>query len=209
MTRIAISHTDDSLRAHARTLTLPRELSLLLLVVWFGFLELRGLYFPDEGRYAEIPREMFASGDWVTPRLNGFPYFEKPPLQYWVTAGIFTVAGEDEWTARLGPAIAGFLAVFAVCGTAGRLYSRRSGQPTSAWINAHSASVPLGDHHRSWLIESAKLGSTFSSDVDCRLESASLPAGREATVTAARRSLSTTPRQASSGWGCESGSSPS
>jgi len=135
MTHIAISHIDDSMRVHTTTLTLSRALSLLLLLVlWFGFLELRGLYFPDEGRYAEIPREMLASGDWVTPRLNGFPYFEKPPLQYWVTAGIFSVAGEDEWTARLGPAIAGFLAVIAVWATARHLYSRRAGWMAAALL---------------------------------------------------------------------------
>lgn len=90
-------------------------------------LELRGLYSPDEGRYAEIPREMMVSGDWVTPRLNGFPYFEKPPLQYWLTAAIFTVAGEDEGTARLAPALAGLGALFAVLLTARRLFGRRAG----------------------------------------------------------------------------------
>ncbi|MEO6565532.1 MAG: glycosyltransferase family 39 protein [Casimicrobiaceae bacterium] len=102
-------------------------------------LELRGLYFPDEGRYAEIPREMIESGDWVTPRLNGFPYFEKPPLQYWLTAAIFAVAGEDEWTARLVPALAGLGALFAVLLTARRLLGRRAG-----WMAAAVMASSLG-----------------------------------------------------------------
>lgn len=105
---------------------------IAFLALWFGFLELRGLYFPDEGRYAEIPREMLASGDWVTPRLNGFPYLEKPPLQYWITAAIFHVAGEDEWTARLGTAMAGLLALVAVMFTTRRLHSRRAGWMAAA-----------------------------------------------------------------------------
>ncbi|MCC7040937.1 MAG: glycosyltransferase family 39 protein [Burkholderiales bacterium] len=101
--------------------------TVAVLVLWFGFLELRGLYFPDEGRYAEIPREMVASGDWVTPTLNGIVYFEKPPLQYWATALVFRAFGEDEWTARLAPALAGFVALLAVLATARKLYSRRVG----------------------------------------------------------------------------------
>ena len=64
----------------------PWASGLLLGVLWLASLPLRPLFDPDEGRYAEIPREMVASGDWVTPHLNGLKYFEKPPLQYWATA---------------------------------------------------------------------------------------------------------------------------
>jgi 4-amino-4-deoxy-L-arabinose transferase-like glycosyltransferase len=56
---------------------------------------------PDEARYAEIPREMLASGDFVTPRLNGFPYLEKPPLLYWANAASLRVFGLTPWAARL------------------------------------------------------------------------------------------------------------
>jgi len=88
---------------------------LLLLAVlaaaWFGTLDYRKLIKPDEGRYAEIPREMVASGDWLTPRLNGIKYFEKPALQYWATASAYTLFGERHWTARLWSALTGFFGI--------------------------------------------------------------------------------------------------
>src|SRR5947209_15914925 len=78
-------------------------------MVWFAGLEDRTLTRPDEGRYAEIPREMAVTGDWVTPRLNGLKYFEKPPLQYWATAAAYSVFGFSEWTARIWTVGLGFL----------------------------------------------------------------------------------------------------
>lgn len=67
------------------------------------FFELPGsrLFDPDEARYAEIPREMLASGDYLTPHLNGSNYFEKPPLLYWVNAASMKLLGETPYAARL------------------------------------------------------------------------------------------------------------
>src|SRR5262249_9620653 len=59
---------------------------------------------PDEGRYAEIPREMVASGDWLVPHLDGIPYLQKPPLVYWATASAYTLRGVSGASARLAPA---------------------------------------------------------------------------------------------------------
>ena len=88
--------------------------AIVMSVAWFALLDVRKLQHPDEGRYAEIAREMAQSGDWVTPRLNDLKYFEKPPLQYWLTAASFKAFGVDEWTARLPVALAGWLAIFVV-----------------------------------------------------------------------------------------------
>src|SRR5690349_18380279 len=82
--------------------------------VWFATLDFRKLQHPDEGRYAEIAREMVESGDWVTPRLNGLKYFEKPPLQYWLTAASFVAFGFNEWAARLTPALGALLGLIAI-----------------------------------------------------------------------------------------------
>ncbi len=112
------------------------------------FLGTRPLSVPDEGRYAEIPREMLVLHDFVTPHLNGIKYFEKPPLFYWLQAGaikalnpliiktenIVTKPKENhylapisEWTVRLPNAIVALLGCLLVY-VAGRiLFERRAG----------------------------------------------------------------------------------
>jgi 4-amino-4-deoxy-L-arabinose transferase-like glycosyltransferase len=72
----------------------------LLAIGWFATIQVRPLLDPDEGRYAQIPREMLASGDFITPRFNDLKYFEKPPLQYWATAVMYALFGFSEWTSR-------------------------------------------------------------------------------------------------------------
>lgn len=124
-----------------------RSLWVLLLVfavVWFGTLDYRKLLKPDEGRYAEIAREMAVSGDFVTPRLNGIKYFEKPPLQYWATATAYQVFGENEWTARLWPGITGFLSVLLAFFTAGRLFGPRAGLLAGATLGSCLFVVLMG-----------------------------------------------------------------
>src|SRR5262245_13877061 len=82
---------------------------LLLAIVIAGYaagIGLRPLVAPDEFRYAEVPREMIASGDWVVPRLDGLLYFEKPALGYWLTALSIEAFGENAVAVRLPFALA-------------------------------------------------------------------------------------------------------
>src|ERR1700722_9553006 len=83
-------------------------------VLWFALLAQSRLYDPDEGRYAEIPREMLNGGDWVIPRLNALVYLEKPPLQYWLTALAYRAFGQSEFAARLCTGVAGLLSLVSV-----------------------------------------------------------------------------------------------
>jgi 4-amino-4-deoxy-L-arabinose transferase-like glycosyltransferase len=82
-------------------------IALAAFYLWgLGSLPLVG---PDEPRYAEVAREMLARHDWITPTLGGLPWFEKPPLLYWLMAAAYRVFGVNEYAARLGPAICGLL----------------------------------------------------------------------------------------------------
>jgi 4-amino-4-deoxy-L-arabinose transferase-like glycosyltransferase len=98
--------------------------AVLFTVLWFALLVGRPLYDPDEGRYAEIPREMLSSGEWLIPHLNGLVYLEKPPLQYWMSALAFAAFGQSEAVARLCPGLFGFLSLGLVWAIAGRLWGR-------------------------------------------------------------------------------------
>jgi len=95
-------------------------------VLWFGLLGYRDLVDPDEGRYAQIPAAMESTGDWLTPRLNDFKYFEKPVLQYWATAVIYKLLGKNNATARLWTALTGFALALVAAIIAFRLHGRNA-----------------------------------------------------------------------------------
>ncbi|MEN9916628.1 MAG: undecaprenyl-diphospho-4-amino-4-deoxy-L-arabinose--lipid 4-amino-4-deoxy-L-arabinose transferase [Pseudomonadota bacterium] len=117
-------------------------------LVFSLFLGTRPLSVPDEGRYAEIPREMLVLHDFVTPHLNEIKYFEKPPLFYWLQAGAIKalnpliiktenivtkpkknhyLAPISEWTIRLPNAIIAVLGCLLVYAAGRILFERRAG----------------------------------------------------------------------------------
>jgi 4-amino-4-deoxy-L-arabinose transferase-like glycosyltransferase len=127
-------------------------LAAVVACVWFLTLDARHLLPADEGRYAEIAREMLASGDWVTIRYNGVKYFEKPPLQIWMTALAFKAFGIGEWQARLWTALCGAAGLIVTATAAARWYGKRVGVLTGlvllaapAWnIGGHFNSLDIG-----------------------------------------------------------------
>ncbi len=138
MDRAAVRRTESADHAFPRTLiacfpllwsrvlfpgtavvsTRPRLLAVTLLIVLPGLLLYPRMGFhllePDEGRYAEIPREMLARGDWVVPHLDGQPYLDKPPLVYWLVMLSYSVFGVNEAAARLVPALAVHLTILCI-----------------------------------------------------------------------------------------------
>lgn len=146
-------------------------LFLAFSVIWFGSLDYRKLIQPDEGRYAEIAREMAVSGDFVTPRLNGIKYFEKPPLQYWATAATFKLFGENEWTARIWPGLTGFLSVLLAFFAANRLFGQRAALLAAATLGSGLFTVLIGhintlDMGLSFFLQLALTGMLFANRED-------------------------------------------
>lgn len=102
-------------------------IAIAVLLVWFGTLDARHLLRPDEGRYAEISREMFVTGDWVTIRYNALKYFEKPPFHMWVTTIAYELFGVGDWQARLCVALSGIVGLGMTMLATARWYGCRAG----------------------------------------------------------------------------------
>lgn len=102
-------------------------LSIILFIFYTIWLGSYPLFTPDEGRYSEVAREMVASGDYITPRVDGIAFLDKPILYYWLQATAIKLFGVKEWALRLFPALLGVLGCIAtyVCGR--RLFDRRTG----------------------------------------------------------------------------------
>lgn len=102
-------------------------LALVIAGVYLVLLSQRPLGVPSEARYAEIPREMLATGDWLTPRINGVKYFEKPPLFYWLEAMDEAAFGRSEFAVRVLPALFGMGGCLLVYVAGRTLWTRRAG----------------------------------------------------------------------------------
>ncbi|HSV72567.1 MAG TPA: glycosyltransferase family 39 protein [Chthonomonadales bacterium] len=117
--------------------SIARELALLAAVCYLAFwwqLGANGVWDLDEGLYAASAREMLLTGDWVTPRVNGVPFFEKPPLAYWAAAASMAIFGRSEWSLRVPSALAGTLAAFLTWWIARRLFGRGAGLPAGVFF---------------------------------------------------------------------------
>jgi 4-amino-4-deoxy-L-arabinose transferase-like glycosyltransferase len=124
--RTSIPLNISSVRFH-----LPALAALCALVFFYGLGSLPFLG-PDEPRYAQVAREMYDSGDWITPRLAGIHWFEKPALTYWLAALGYTLFGVSEFAARVGIALLSSAGVFLLYVFGRRLHSAQFGYLSAA-----------------------------------------------------------------------------
>ena len=116
-------------RAATREVTFARRGAVALAVCASTFLAIRldaPAFFDNEGRYAEVAREMLLRGDWISPHLDFTLFLNKPPLTFWLAAVVFKLGGPDEW-ARLVSVAAGAVAVFATARLGALLYGNAAG----------------------------------------------------------------------------------
>jgi len=126
-------------------------LFLLLFLFYIIGLASYPLFTPDEGRYSEIAREMFITRDYITPRLNGIIFLDKPILHYWLQSIMISLFGIKDWSLRLLPLLSGIIGclITYICGL--YLFDRRIALLASAilatsplyFISAHYSNLDL------------------------------------------------------------------
>ena len=130
------------------TLSQERRTDILLIIlaaiIWFSLLGYRDLIDPDEGRYADVSSAMLSTGDWVTPRLNGYKFFDKPPIHYWGSAISMAIFGETNAAARLWGAGLGFISALWMFFIASRLYGQLAGRYTFLILISSALYVVMG-----------------------------------------------------------------
>jgi 4-amino-4-deoxy-L-arabinose transferase-like glycosyltransferase len=102
-------------------------LTSCLLLFYFLWLGSYPLFTPDEARYSEVAREMVMTGDYITPRVNGVAFLDKPILYYWLQSAAIHLFGINEWALRFFPALLGVIGclITYICGRL--LFNRRTG----------------------------------------------------------------------------------
>lgn len=126
-------------------------LTIVFCGLYFILLGSRPLFVPDEGRYAEIVREMVENRDFITPTLNGIKYFEKPVLFYWLEAASIKIGGLNLWALRTPNAFLALLGCLLTYLTARKLYDRTTsllsalifGTSTLYFVMSHMISLDL------------------------------------------------------------------
>ena len=162
----------EVIRSPARDIILLIILCLALFGTGLSFTPLAN---PDEARYAEIPREMLATGDFVTPRLDGIKYFEKPPLTYWLVAGSLKIFGPGEAAARATPAIFAALGVLLTYAAGRSLVGRDAGW----WAAVVQATALLYFAHARILLTDMVVSVLICATLYCFLLALRKPPGRD------------------------------
>ncbi len=135
-TNLSVQHAEPAGRQRAERRTWVVFAAVFCLAGFLLMFRLgeRSLRNPDEGRYAEIAREVLQSGDWVKPTLYGVGYFRKPVLFYWLVAASFKTLGASEFSARLVPALFGLFGVVSAFFFCRRFFGRETAIFASAML---------------------------------------------------------------------------
>lgn len=144
-------HAKNHMNTHRHWLIDIISLTLLCFIFYTLWLGHYPLFTPDEGRYSEVAREMIATGDYITPRVNGVAFLDKPILYYWLQALSIKLFGLKEWALRFFPALLGIACCLMTYACGRNLFNRRTGLISAAilattplfFVGAHYANLDL------------------------------------------------------------------